>query len=188
MTHHPRHANSDTNLVSFIIIILLASAAWEHKTDVLQIEHYAKYLVLILAIIIISALIIKIKRKGTGKLWLHKASLNDVDQMPGLEFERYLTIVLKKQGYDSIRLTEKYDYGVDIIAVKDGIKWGIQVKRYKGLVDVDAVRQVVTALTKYHCQRSMVITNSYYTEVAKEMARWNNCILIDRDKLKHWMI
>jgi len=105
-----------------------------------------------------------------------------------LEFEKYLVVLLRQQGYKSIHLTEKFDYGVDIIAVKDGIKWGIQAKRYKGLVDVDAVRQVVTALAKYHCQRSMVITNSYYTEFAKELARCNNCVLIDRDKLKHWVV
>jgi len=66
--------------------------------------------------------------------------------MTGLEFERYVARLLKSKGYNNIRLTEEYDYGIDIIAEKDGIRWGIQVKRYSGLVSADAVRQVITAL------------------------------------------
>ena len=185
---HPRYTNKDTDFVTFIFIILLASAAWEHKAGVMQIEHIAKYVLMVLAAALILIYVLKIRHKVTGRLWHDGVSLTEIDRMSGLEFEKYLITVLKRQGYGSISLTEKYDYGVDIVAVKDGITWGIQAKRYKGLVDVDAVRQVVTALAKYRCQRSMVITNSYYTEVAKEMARCNKCILIDRDKLKHWVV
>lgn len=184
----PRYTNKDTDFVSFVFIILLASAAWEHKAGLMEIEHIAKYVLIVIALVFVLLYILKIKNKVPGKFGLNRISFNEIDQMTGLEFEKYLVVLLKNQGYRSIRLTEKYDYGVDIIATKDGIKWGIQAKRYSWLVDVDAVRQVVTALAKYRCQRSMVITNSYYTEVAKEMARCNKCILIDRDELKHWVV
>jgi restriction system protein len=110
-----------------------------------------------------------------------------IDKMTGLEFERCIAGLLKKQGYISVKLTEKYDYGVDIIAVKDGITWGIQVKRYSGLVKADAVRQVVTALKKYDCDKAMVITNSTYSMVAKDLANCNNCVLIDRKYLFQWV-
>jgi restriction system protein len=109
--------------------------------------------------------------------------LADVDTMSGEDFEKYVCGVLRMQGYSGIRLTEKYDYGVDIIASKDGIRWGIQVKRYSGLVKASAVRQVVTGLSVYNCDRAMVITNSVFSRVAVELAFANNCILIDRDKL-----
>lgn len=185
---HPRYADKDTDFVTFVFIILLASAAWEHKSGLMQFEYIAKYFLIGLALIFVLLYIAKLKKKIIGRSPLIRSSFNEVDQMTGLEFEKYLVVLLRQQGYKSIRLTEKYDYGVDIIAVKDGIKWGIQAKRYKGLVDVDAVRQVVTALPKYRCDRSMVITNSYYTEFAKELARCNRCLLIDRDQLKHWMV
>jgi restriction system protein len=94
--------------------------------------------------------------------------------------------LLCTQGYGAIRLTEKYDYGVDIIAVKDSITWGIQVKRYNGLVKANAVRQVVTALRKYRCDRAMVITNSIYSRVAKELAQSNDCVLVDGNNLEQW--
>ena len=107
--------------------------------------------------------------------------------MTGLEFERCIAGLLKQQGYTNVRLTEKYDYGVDIIAEKDGIRWGIQVKRYAGLVKADAIRQVVTALKIYNCDRSMVITNSTYSMVAKDLASCNNCVLIDRVTFLQWV-
>jgi HJR/Mrr/RecB family endonuclease len=110
-----------------------------------------------------------------------------IDSMTGLEFERCVAGLLEHQGYTNVELTEKYDYGVDIIADKDGIRWGIQVKRYSGLVKADAVRQVVTALKKYDCDKAMVITNSTYSMVAKDLASCNNCVLIDRGILLHWV-
>jgi restriction system protein len=108
------------------------------------------------------------------------------DKMTGIEFERYVARLLRSKGYSHIRLTEEYDYGIDIIAIKDGVTWGIQVKRYSGLVKADAVRQVVTALKKYHCDRAMVISNSTYSNVAKVLARSNKCVLVDRSILTRW--
>ncbi len=69
-----------------------------------------------------------------------------IDNMSGLEFERYITYLLKAKGYTNIKLTEKYDLVIDIIATKNNICYGIQVKRYSSLVKVSAVRQVITAL------------------------------------------
>lgn len=76
---------------------------------------------------------------------------------------------------------------MDIIAKKDGFTWGIQVKRYSGLVKVEAVQQVVTALKFYNCDRAMVISNSYYSKVAKGLADSNDCLLINRDVLSSWI-
>ena len=100
--------------------------------------------------------------------------------MDGVSFEHYVAQLLIDQGYANVSLTEHYDYGVDIIAEKDGVRWGIQVKRYSGLVKAEAVRQVVTGLRLYGCDRAMVVTNSTYSNVAKRLAEGNDCVLIDR--------
>lgn len=110
-------------------------------------------------------------------------ALKDVDTMEGLSFEQYIADVLRQQGYRNVSLTEQYDYGVDIVANKDGIRWGIQVKRYSGLVKAEAVRQVITGLRLYGCDRAMVITNSTFSNVAKRLAEGNDCVLIDRTGL-----
>jgi len=103
--------------------------------------------------------------------------------MNGLEFERYVADLLRRHGFSSVTLTERYDLGVDILAQKKGERWGIQVKRYNGLVKAAAVRQVVTALKSYNCTKAMVITNSTYSRVAVRLAQSNNRVLIDRMEL-----
>lgn len=113
--------------------------------------------------------------------------LSDVDAMDGLDFEKFVSNLLEQQGFTNVSLTEQYDFGVDIIATKDGICWGIQVKRYSGLVKAEAVRQVVTGLRVYGCDRGMVITNSTYSRVAVQLAYSNGCELIDRNRLTEMM-
>ncbi len=106
-----------------------------------------------------------------------------VDAMTWEEFEYFVANWLKDRGYTDVRLTENYDLGVDIIAKKDGITWGVQVKHYNGLVGIGAMRQVVVALKKYKCDRAMVVTNSVFSRPAIEIARSQNCILVDGSKL-----
>lgn len=113
----------------------------------------------------------------------------DIDTMSGVDFERFIASILKTRGCSNVTLTEYYDLGIDIIAVKDGVTWGIQTKRNNGLVKVEAVRQAVGALKQYECDRAMVITNSIqgYSKPAKALAKSNNCILIERKDLAKWV-
>lgn len=159
-------------MIMFLIVVL-GITYWE----------YAQYAIAFVAIFYTIRKVVRIYRfilRITTNL-----RLSDVDTMDGLGFEKYIANTLKKQGYSNVTLTEQYDYGVDIIADKDGVRWGIQVKRYSGLVKTDAVRQVVTGLRVYGCERAMVITNSTYSRVALELARSNGCELIDRSGLAH---
>ncbi len=157
--------------ILFVILLSAAFTYWE----------YAQWVIItVIAFYIIRIswwLLILFRRRFINQC------LADVDAMSGEDFERYICSVLRKQGYTGIRLTEKYDYGVDIIASKDGIKWGIQAKRYSGLVKAAAVRQVVAGLPVYDCDRAIVITNSVFSKFAINLAKINKCILIDRTSL-----
>ncbi|HEU4965946.1 MAG TPA: restriction endonuclease [Candidatus Saccharimonadales bacterium] len=128
------------------------------------------------------------KRAVHERRKLQALSMVDIRIMDGLVFEKYVAELLRNRGYTNIILTEKYDYGVDIIAVKDGVRWGIQVKRYSKMVRAEAVRQVVTALNHYKCQRSMVITNSTFSRPAQSLAASNDCILVDGSILAEWIV
>ena len=55
-----------------------------------------------------------------------------VDKLDGIEFEEYIKVLLEKLGYDNVYTTPaSNDYGADVIAEKDGIKYAIQCKNYK---------------------------------------------------------
>ncbi len=143
--------------------------------------EYVEYALIAIFILIAAKLAVMMGRFIYGLV--QNQQLKDVDSMDGVSFEYYVAQILIEQGYTNVSLTEHYDYGVDIVAVKDGIRWGIQVKRYSGLVKADAVRQVVTGLPFYRCDRAMVITNSTYSNVARRLAEGNDCVLIDRSGL-----
>ena len=157
-------------MVIFLMIILTV-AYWE----------YAQYVIAF--IIILYAIRLFARMYRFVRRIILNLRLSDVDTMDGLAFEKYVAKLLKQQGYSNISLTEQYDYGVDIIATRNGIRWGIQVKRYTGLVKADAVRQVVTGLRVYGCDRAMVITNSVFSRVAVQLADSNECVLVDRSEL-----
>ena len=152
----------------FILLILVAGS---------MISHYqiVKYVLCIIGALILINLSLKLRS-------YIKYKLSHVDTMTGLEFEKYVAKYLRKQGYKT-KLTEKYDLGIDIVATKDGVRYGVQVKRRKGVVGANAVRQAVSALNLYNCDRAMVITNSYYSKSAIILAESNDCILFDRANL-----
>lgn len=170
-----RHSRTKSGDASFAIIVLVGAAAWTHRE---QLVHMAYIALAVIGCLILLKLLWTLLSRHRSK------QLRDIDMMNGLEFERYVAALLRSNGFHKVSLTEKYDFGVDIIAEKGGIRWGIQAKRHAGLVKANAVRQVVTGLKLYGCDRAMVITNSTYSTIAKRLARANGCVLVDRTGLK----
>lgn len=119
---------------------------------------------------------------------LRAIELSGVDVMDGFVFEEYVEQLLKHQGFQNVKLTEKYDLGIDAIADRDGERWGIQIKRNRGKTKAESVRQAVTALNHYRCTRAMVVSNSTFTGAARQLAASNKCVLVDREQLGQWIV
>lgn len=111
--------------------------------------------------------------------------LDKIDYMSGQKFEELLiNQLLPNEGYTNISGTPYTgDYGVDIIAYKDGIKCAIQCKRFNEKVSNGAIQEVAAGKKHYFCEKAIVITNNYYTNNAKELAFDNKVELLDRDDL-----
>ena len=108
-----------------------------------------------------------------------------IDTMDGETFEEYIGEILKLNGYQNISTTAVTgDYGVDITASKDFVKYAIQCKRWEGSVGVHAVQEVYSGKEYYKANVAMVITNSKFTPNAKQMADKLGVVLIDGEKLK----
>jgi HJR/Mrr/RecB family endonuclease len=172
MSHHSRAQSND---ITFVIAILAGVAAWTHRAQLVRFAYIS---------LGVAACILLLKMSWQFLRRRHFTQLQNIDTMDGLDFEQYVATLLRANGFRKVSITEKYDLGVDIIAEKNGIRWGIQAKRHSGLVKANAVRQVVTGLKLYDCDRSMVITNSTYSAVARRLAHANNCVLVDRTGLK----
>ncbi len=119
---------------------------------------------------------------------LRALRLADVDNMSGIDFERYVGRLLDHRGFRTKRTKGSGDFGVDLIAHKNGIKYSIQVKRSISNVSRRAVSDAVAGKDHYGCNAAMAITNSYFSKGAIEMARSTGCELIGRDTISKWII
>ena len=80
-----------------------------------------------------------------------RAGMTAIDGMSGVEFEGYVAARLRRAGWQ-VRLTPAVgDYGVDLIAEKDGQSVAIQCKRHSKSVGVAAVQQVVSGALHHGC-------------------------------------
>ncbi|WP_125702929.1 restriction endonuclease [Lacticaseibacillus daqingensis] len=114
--------------------------------------------------------------------------LEQVDAMEGEEFEHFCAYLLRRNGFKHIQVTQLAgDQGVDIIAKKKKKTIGFQCKRYTGFVGNKAVQEVWTGHNFYKLDEAAVITNSEFSDSAKELAEDLGVMLIDRPRLRRLM-
>jgi restriction system protein len=182
-----KYGNQTNEHIFFALVILLAAIIYANHAENLMSQQIAALKLTAIAIGIVGCLlVIKVLGKRASHSTAHRQINSVIDIMSGVEFERYIAKLLPRQGYSHIKFTEYYDFGVDIIADKASEKWGIQVKRYNTPVKMSAIRQAVAALKHYDCDRAMVITNNSFSSSAQELAKSNNCLLIDGQQLLRW--
>lgn len=111
-----------------------------------------------------------------------------VDEMEGHEFEFYCADLLRDRGFSEVEVTSgSRDFGVDILAEKDGVTYAIQCKCYTTPVGVFAVQEVYAGRDYYDCMVGVVLTNQYFTEPAVDMAKKLQILLWDRGYLESMM-
>lgn len=106
------------------------------------------------------------------------------DKMSGVEFEQFCIQLLKANGFSNVSATKASgDQGIDILAEKDSIKYGIQCKCYRSNIGNAAVQEAYSGSKFYNCHVAVVLTNRSFTPAAVELAKKTGVILWDRQKL-----
>lgn len=104
-----------------------------------------------------------------------------MDEMEGHDFEHFCAGLLENKGFIDVEVTKgSGDYGIDILAEKDGVTYAIQCKRYQGPVGVEAVQQAYAGRDYYDRMVGAVMTNQYFTAPAVEAAKRLKILLWDR--------
>lgn len=177
-------------LCGIIFLFFWEYGLYKQMSTHTRLDQYILSIFLIILPIIITAFIIYFSLKKPKKKRAYKhnpAKLmrkNLYDKMDGHTFEYYCAELLRKNGYRNVEVTKASgDQGIDIIAYKNGIKYGIQCKCYSSNIGNKAVQEVFAGIKFYDCKVGIVMTNRYYTASAKELAAKNGIILYDRDKL-----
>lgn len=116
------------------------------------------------------------KRRTCGK---------DFDLMDGHEFEHYCADLLRRRGFKEVEVTKgSGDYGIDILAERDGVTYAVQCKCYGDTVGVKAVQEAYAGRDYYDCMVGAVLTNQYFTGPAVEAAKKLKILLWDRGYLE----
>lgn len=91
--------------------------------------------------------------------------------MTGYEYEEKCAKLLKAKGFTDVKVTPgSGDQGIDVLAIKNGKRYGIQCKYYEGTVGNKAVQEAFAGASFYDCAVAMVITNSQLTAPARKLA------------------
>jgi restriction system protein len=114
---------------------------------------------------------------------LQASDMAAVDVMTGREFELYLEVLFQTLGYGAEQLPTSKDFGADLILVSGDKRIALQAKRYKANVGNRAVQMILGAKSYYGCQEAWIVTNSFYTKAAIQMATKTNVVLVDRNGL-----
>ena len=105
--------------------------------------------------------------------------------MEGFDFEYYCADLLELNGFYDVNVTQSSgDYGIDILAEKDGVTYAIQCKRYSGPVGIKAVQEAYSGRDYYDRMVGCVLTNQYFTKAAVDAAKKLKILLWDRDYLE----
>jgi len=139
-----------------------------------------------LTIIIISFFILLwIWKRSTGTQQPAIYTLAQIDEMEGYEFEKCMKNIFEKLGYSVYHTPFSGDQGADLVLTsKNGLRIAVQTKRYSYSVSNKAVQEVVASKAIHRCTDGIVVTNNYFTASAKELAKANGIVLIDRNELK----
>lgn len=113
---------------------------------------------------------------------------SDIDLMEGHDFEYYCAELLRRRGFQEVEVTKgSGDYGIDILAEKEGVTYAIQCKCYASPVGVKAVQEAYAGRDYYDRMVGAVLTNQYFTQPAVEAAKKLKILLWDRGYLESMM-
>lgn len=133
--------------------------------------------------ILVKRLEAKLERFDPGRF----VTMYHVDAMNGYDFEKFLAEVFQIIGYDVEGTKLSGDQGADLFVTRFGKKTVIQAKNYSGSVGNAAVQEAISAKSFYACDEAMVVTNSYFTKSAIELANATSVRLIGRNEFQQYL-
>ena len=148
-------------------------------TEYMQQSQMIIALTVIVSIVVLAAaaiLLVKCVRR-----FRHNRRTGFMDEMEGHDFEFFCAELLEQQGFMDVEVTRgSGDFGVDILAEKDGVTYAVQCKRYNSPVGVEAVLRTYGGQAYYERMVGAVMTNQYFTAPAVEAAKKLQILLWDR--------
>lgn len=137
-------------------------------------------IVLIILLVFIVVILLKIRKR--------RMPVDEFQDMEGHEFEYFCADLLRQRGFIEVEVTRgSGDYGIDILAEKEGVTYAVQCKCYTSPVGVKAIQEAYAGRDYYDRMVGAVMTNQYFTSPAVEAAGKLKILLWDRGYLDGMM-
>lgn len=121
-------------------------------------------------------------------LWSRRRKSDIFEDMEGREFEYFCADLLEQRGFTEVEVTRgSGDYGVDILAEKEGVTYAIQCKCHTAAVGVKAVQEAYAGRDYYDRMVGAVMTNQYFTAPAVDAAGKLKILLWDGGYVERMM-
>ncbi len=132
--------------------------------------------------------IVNLKKQEKQEEEYKKAMLNTgIEQVKNLtpyEFEDWIAKFLSCCGFIAYTTKRSGDYGVDVIAEKQGKKIAIQVKKYSNPLGIKCVQEIIAGMGYYSADEGWVVSTApYFTKNAQELAKTKNIRLFNFKEL-----
>lgn len=101
------------------------------------------------------------------------------------KYEDYIKTLLRNEGFVAKRTRGSGDFGVDVMARKNGTTFAIQCKLYNHTVGTKAVQEIVSGRIYYKADYAVVVSDNKFTDAAKQLARKSGVILAHHKNLLH---
>ena len=117
-------------------------------------------------------------------------TITDIDRLNPNLFEATIGALYNKQGFEVYLTPYSNDKGVDVVVLKNGENYLIQVKQTKSLVGNEAIQEICTAKKYYEDKfkeqfKLLTITNNDYSSSATILAKSNDITLLNRGHLEN---
>ena len=112
--------------------------------------------------------------------------LQEIEVRSEGEFLRYVTDLLRAQGYGVLKARQAESRCADLLLMTRGDE-SVACRLLRCRVTAEEIAKTLTAMRLHGCQRSMVMTSRAVTVSARYVARRTGCVVIDRWDLVHLM-
>lgn len=146
-------------------------------------------LIFIVAMVVPAIIMIYFKQSAKRKFFRTKDTLQKIQQLTPNQFEDFIADLFRRLGYSTETVGGSGDGGVDVIAVKDGVKSYIQCKKFiSQQVSVGAMRDFYGAITdRLSDGKAFFVTTNIFTLDAEKFAEGKPIELIDGKKLMEYV-
>lgn len=136
------------------------------------------YQVIIVALLFVLAVVLFILWRRTHS----KAAGVGLDFMDEAAFERYLALLFTRMGYQVRRVNYADNVSI-LMATRDGVSYVIQARRNWRKVGIRAIEDAIATRKHLKCERAIVVTNHFFSNQARKIAKANQVLTLDRHDL-----